>query len=144
MIDDLFTMSEIIQCVANKGDAFLQIAFSFYFHNPIPIENLLILSHCFSTEIIRQRERKINGFTEKLTNKPNNISMKQARRHTTIQLDIIHTGGCLEILKILPDSSVHCCMTFPPYLTLPFFQRCNIVRIEVSSGVYAAVNLTDI
>lgn len=25
---------------------------------------------------IRQRERKINGFTEKLTNKPNNISMK--------------------------------------------------------------------
>lgn len=93
---------------------------------------------------IRQRERKINGFTEKLTNKPNNISMKQARRHTTIQLDIIHTGGCLEILKILPDSSVHCCMTFPPYLTLPFFQRCNIVRIEVSSGVYAAVNLTDI
>ena len=76
MIDDLFTMSEIIQCVANKGDAFLQIAFSFYFHNPIPIENLLILSHCFSTEIIRQRERKINGFTEKLTNKPNNISMK--------------------------------------------------------------------
>ena len=25
---------------------------------------------------IPQRERKINGFTEKLTNKPNNISMK--------------------------------------------------------------------
>ena len=70
--------------------------------------------------------------------------MKQARRHTTIQLDIIHTGGCLEILKILPDSSVHCCMTFPPYLTLPFFQRCNIVRIEASSGVYAAANLIDI
>lgn len=36
-----------------KGDDFLQIAFSFYFHNPIPIENLLILSHYFSMEIIR-------------------------------------------------------------------------------------------
>ena len=53
VIDDLFTMSEIIQYVANKGDDFLQIAFSFYFHNPIPIENLLILSHYFSMEIIR-------------------------------------------------------------------------------------------
>ena len=95
-------------------------------------------------EVIKGQLKELVRGTEKLTNKPNNISMKQARRHTTIQLDIIHTGGCLEILKILPDSSVHCCMTFPPYLTLPFFQRCNIVRIEASSGVYAAVNLIDI
>ncbi len=28
---------------------------------------------------------------------------------------IIYTGNCLEVLKTLPDSSVHCCVTSPPY-----------------------------
>ena len=69
-------------------------------------------------DIILQRERKINCFAEKFTNKPDNISMKQARRYTTIQLDIIHTGDCLEVLKTLPDDSVHCCVTSPPYYAL--------------------------
>ena len=69
-------------------------------------------------DIILQRERKINGFAEKFTNKPDNISMKRVRRYTTIQLDIIHTGDCLEILKTLPDDSVHCCVTSPPYYAL--------------------------
>ena len=35
-----------------------------------------------------------------------------------IELDIIHTGDCLEILKTLPDDSVHCCVTSPPYYAL--------------------------
>ena len=69
-------------------------------------------------DIILQRERKINGFAEKFTNKPGNISMKRARRYTTIQLDIIHTGDCLEILKTLPSDSIHCCVTSPPYYAL--------------------------
>ena len=69
-------------------------------------------------DIILQRERKINSFAEKFTNKPVNISMKRARRYTTIQLDIIHTGDCLKILKTLPDDSVHCCVTSPPYYAL--------------------------
>ena len=69
-------------------------------------------------DIILQRERKINSFAEKFTNKPVNISMKRARRYTTIQLDIIHTGDCLEILKTLPEDSVHCCVTSPPYYAL--------------------------
>ena len=51
-----------------------------------------------------------------------NISMEtqiqQNRRYTTIQLDIIHTGDCLKILKTLPDDSVHCCVTSPPYYAL--------------------------
>ena len=50
----------------------------------------------------------LSGFTA-------NISMEtqiqQNRRYTTIQLDIIHTGDCLEILKTLPEDSVHCCVT---------------------------------
>ena len=69
-------------------------------------------------DIVLQRERKINSIAEKFTNKPDNISMKRARRYTTIQLDIIHTGDCLEILKTLPDDSVHCCVTSPPYYAL--------------------------
>ena len=35
-----------------------------------------------------------------------------------IELDIIHTGDCLKILKTLPDDSVHCCVTSPPYYAL--------------------------
>ena len=57
----------------------------------------------------------LSGFTA-------NISMEtqiqQNRRYTTIQLDIIHTGDCLKILKTLPDDSVHCCVTSPPYYAL--------------------------
>ena len=57
----------------------------------------------------------LSGFTA-------NISMEtqiqQNRRYTTIQLDIIHTGDCLEIMKTLPDDSVHCCVTSPPYYAL--------------------------
>ena len=57
----------------------------------------------------------LSGFTA-------NISMEtqiqQNRRYTTIQLDIIHTGDCLNILKTLPDDSIHCCVTSPPYYAL--------------------------
>ena len=70
--------------IPHKGDDFLQIAISFYFHNPTSIENLLVLSCYFSMEIILHRERKINGLAEKFTNKPDNISMKQVWRCTTI------------------------------------------------------------
>ena len=35
-----------------------------------------------------------------------------------IELDIIHTGDCLKILKTLPDDTVHCCVTSPPYYAL--------------------------
>ena len=35
-----------------------------------------------------------------------------------IQLDKIYIGDCLEVLKTLPDESVHCCVTSPPYYAL--------------------------
>ena len=35
-----------------------------------------------------------------------------------IQLDTIYIGDCLEVLKALPDESVHCCVTSPPYYAL--------------------------
>lgn len=38
---------------------------------------MIVLSYYFSMDIILQRERKINGLTEKFTNKPDNLSTKQ-------------------------------------------------------------------
>ena len=35
-----------------------------------------------------------------------------------IQLDTIYIGDCLKVLKTLPDESVHCCVTSPPYYAL--------------------------
>ena len=55
------------------------------------------------------------GFTANISTE---MQIQQSRRYTTIQLDIIHTGDCLEVLKILPDESVHCCVTSPPYYAL--------------------------
>ena len=57
----------------------------------------------------------LSGFT---TNISMEMQIQQSRRYTTIQLDIIHTGDCLEVLKALPDESVHCCVTSPPYYAL--------------------------
>ena len=64
--------------IPHKGDDFLQIAISFYFHNPTSIENLLVLSCYFSTGIIHQCERKIKGFVKMFTDKSANISMESS------------------------------------------------------------------
>jgi DNA modification methylase len=34
----------------------------------------------------------------------------------------IHIGHCLEVLKRIPDNSVHCCITSPPYFGLRDYQ----------------------
>jgi len=62
--------------IPHKGDDFLQIAISFYFHSPTSIENFPILSCYFSIDIIFQYKRKINVLTEKFKDNPSNISMK--------------------------------------------------------------------
>ena len=36
----------------------------------------------------------------------------------TLPLDTILCGDCLAVLKTLPDESVHCCVTSPPYYGL--------------------------
>ena len=57
----------------------------------------------------------LSGFTANISTE---MQIQQSRRYTTIQLDIIHTGDCLEVLKTLPDESIHCCVTSPPYYAL--------------------------
>ena len=47
------------------------------------------------------------------------MRIKSRRKEgVSIQLDHIYTGDCLEVLKTLPDESVHCCVTSPPYYAL--------------------------
>jgi len=47
------------------------------------------------------------------------LRIKSRRKEgVPIQLDHIYTGDCLEVLKTLPDESVHCCITSPPYYAL--------------------------
>jgi len=122
--------------IPHKGDDLLQVSVSFYFHVSAPVENLLVLSCYFSIDIIRGREGKINDLAEKFTNKPDNISTKQVKRYTTIQLDIIHTGDCLKILKTLPDDSVHCCVTSPPYYALRDYGMEAQIGGEISPKEY--------
>jgi len=35
-----------------------------------------------------------------------------------MEQNIIHLGDCLEVLKTMPDESVNCCVTSPPYYGL--------------------------
>lgn len=35
-----------------------------------------------------------------------------------MELDTIFCGDALDVLRTLPDNSVHCCITSPPYYAL--------------------------
>ena len=39
----------------------------------------------------------------------------------------LYLGDCLEVMRELPDNSVQCCVTSPPYLTSPPY--CGILVI---------------
>lgn len=60
-----------------------------------------------------------------------------------IQLDTIYTGDCLEVLRTLPDESVHCCVTSPPYYALRDYGMDNQIGREVSPKEYIS-RLTDV
>lgn len=36
----------------------------------------------------------------------------------SLPIDTILCGDCLSVLKTLPDESIHCCVTSPPYYGL--------------------------
>ena len=60
-----------------------------------------------------------------------------------IQLDTIYTGDCLEVLKTLPDESVHCCVTSPPYYALRDYGVDGQIGIEASPKEYIS-RLTEV
>ena len=54
----------------------------------------------------------------------------------TIQLDTIYTGDSLEVLKTLPDESVHCCVTSPPYYALRDYGVEGQIGRETTRRIY--------
>ena len=60
-----------------------------------------------------------------------------------IQLDHIYTGDCLEVLKTLPDESVHCCVTSPPYYALRDYGMDEQIGRETTPNEYIS-RLTEV
>lgn len=50
----------------------------------------------------------------------------------------IHTGDCRELLRTLPDQSVHCCVTSPPYFGLRDYGVDGQIGLEQTPGEYVA------
>lgn len=50
----------------------------------------------------------------------------------------IHEGDCRRILEILPDASVHCCVTSPPYFGLRDYGVDGQMGLEASPDEYIA------
>lgn len=48
----------------------------------------------------------------------------------------IHTGDCREVLKTLPDASVNCCVTSPPYWGLRDYGVDGQIGLECSPQAY--------
>ena len=62
---------------------------------------------------------------------------------SSIQLDTIHTGDCLEVLKTLPSESIHCCVTSPPYYALRDYGVDGQIGREASPKEYIS-RLTEV
>ena len=39
-------------------------------------------------------------------------------QNNSLAIDSIYVGDCLDVMKLLPDDSIHCCVTSPPYYAL--------------------------
>lgn len=51
----------------------------------------------------------------------------------------IHTGSALSVLQSLPDASVQCCVTSPPYFGLRDYGEEGQIGLEASPGEYVRV-----
>jgi DNA modification methylase len=50
----------------------------------------------------------------------------------------IHNGNCLDVLKTLPDESVHCCVTSPPYWGLRDYGHDDQIGLESTPEEYVS------
>ena len=60
-----------------------------------------------------------------------------------MELNIIHNTDCLEGLKNIPDNSINCCVTSPPYYGLRDYGVKNQIGLEKTPEEYVAV-MTDL
>ena len=51
---------------------------------------------------------------------------------------VIHQGDCLRTLRTLPDNSVHCCITSPPYWGLRDYGHDGQIGLEKTPEAYVA------
>ena len=50
----------------------------------------------------------------------------------------LHLGDCLDVLKTMPDNSVHCCVTSPPYWGLRDYGHDAQIGLEDTPEAYVA------
>ena len=50
----------------------------------------------------------------------------------------LHQGDCLEVLRILPEESVHCCCTSPPYYGLRDYGVTGQIGLEETPAAFIA------
>lgn len=50
----------------------------------------------------------------------------------------IHTGDCLDVLRTLPNESVHCCITSPPYYNLRDYGVEGQIGLETTPAEFIA------
>jgi site-specific DNA-methyltransferase (adenine-specific) len=48
----------------------------------------------------------------------------------------IHNGDCIEVLRTIPDESVQCCVTSPPYWGLRDYGHDGQIGLEATPGAY--------
>lgn len=60
-----------------------------------------------------------------------------------MELDTIFCGGVMDVLRTLPDNSVHCCITSPPYYALRDYGMDGQIGREERPAQYV-VRLTEV
>ena len=60
-----------------------------------------------------------------------------------MEIDTIFRGDALDVLRTLPDNSVHCCITSPPYYTLRDYGMDGQIGREERPAQYVA-RLTEV
>lgn len=55
-----------------------------------------------------------------------------------MELNKIHTGDCLEVLKTFEDDSIDCCITSPPYYGLRDYGNAGQIGLEETAQLYVA------
>ena len=48
----------------------------------------------------------------------------------------IHNGDCIEVLRTIPDESVQCCVTSPPYWGLRDYGHDGQIGLEATPEAY--------
>jgi hypothetical protein len=61
----------------------------------------------------------------------------EARKQGGVSVTIRH-GDCREVLRTLPDESVHCCVTSPPYFGLRDYGVAGQIGLEPTPDAFVA------